>query len=212
MHQPHDTEKIPPFRPVLMWLMQASRRGRRHVLATASWARRQPRARLITTMIGVAVTAVMAWGVLMLLVQLIASLGHSDAPPTPPAPAPAPPMWLTELNHIGLWNNLAGSLSSVATQHAPAAGMPPTLLLAIWAGLGLMLLLSAWGKRPRSVLCGAYWAAWVAATAWAIWTHTPGGSPAPAALAAGLGLAAGSSVWFLPLIAVFIAISAVPLA
>ena len=210
----NDTEKWSAVRSVLSRVTLAGHRARRHVLATASWARRQPRSRLITSGIGIISIALATWAVLTLLMQLITGLGGgtSTTPPAPPAPAPAPPMWLTEINHIGLWGNLVDSLLAVATQQAPAAGMPPWLLLAIWAGIGVMLLLGAWGKRPRSVICGAYWAAWVAATAYAIWTHTPGGSPAPAALAAGLGLAAGASVWFLPLIAVFVALSAIPLA
>lgn len=214
MHPHDDTEKWPVARAVLTRVTHASHRVRRHVLATASWARRQPRSRLITAAIVVISIALVTWAVLALLIQLLSSMGNdtSATPPAPPAPPPTPPMWLIELNHIGLWRNLVDSLSTVATQNAPAAGMPPWLLLAIWSGIGVMLLLGTWGKRPRNVICGAYWAAWVAATAYAVWMYTPGGSPAPAALAAGLGLAAGTSVWFLPLIAVFVAISAIPLA
>ncbi len=83
MHS-EDTEKWPAVGSIRTKVAHASQQARRHVLATASWARRQPRSRLVTTAVIIAVTALATWAALALLVSILGYwFGGTEATPAP---------------------------------------------------------------------------------------------------------------------------------
>ena len=192
-------------------LRRAGRHCRRHAQQAWAWAQAQPRHRwgeIAGGMaLGVLVLALLFWA-------LSSVLGGSEpAPPPPPQPPVAhqpPPRWLAEVNHVGLWRGIGHTLAGYAADNAPAVGMPPWLLLSTWAAIGGLLLLASWFATKRFGLATAAWCVWLAATAWVLWTHTPGGSPVPAVLAAALGVTAAVVPLSTPLIAAFVAIGLAP--
>ena len=190
----------------------AWRWSRRHVLATASWARRQPRARLITLAVAAVSALLVAWLALEVLVWMLSTLAGGQAAPAPPPAVhhQPPPPWLSELQRAGVWRHIAEAVQAYAAQHSAAAGTPPWLLLAFWGGLGGFLLLGSWLARRRFGLATVAWCGWVAATAWVVWTQTPGADPVPAALAAASGITAGVVPLAAPMVLAVIAVGVVP--
>lgn len=188
------------------------RRGRRHVLATTSWARRQPRARLLTLALAALAATGAVWLVLQLLLWVLSTLaGGEQAPPPPAVPHhQPPPHWAVELNRVALWRQLAGTVQHYAAEHAPAAGMPPWLLLALWCGAGAALLLASWFAPTRGRVAAITWAGWVAATAWVVWTQTPGGDPVPAAVTAALGVTAAVVPLAAPVVLAVVVLGLIP--
>lgn len=183
---------------------------RRHVLATASWARRQPRARLVTLAVATVAALAAAWLALAALAWMLSTLAGGQAPPPLPAVHHQPPPWLSELQRAGVWRHSAQAAQAFAAQHSAASGTPPWLLLEFWGGLGGFLLLGSWLARRRFGLATVAWCGWVAASAWVIWTQTPGADPVPAALAAASGITAGVVPLAAPFVLSVIALGVVP--
>ena len=189
--------------------------GRRQVLATVSWSRRQPRARLVTLAVATVAALAAAWLALELVMWLLATVAGGDTAPDPPAAhAPPhsspPPRWMAELQHVGLWHQIGGAVQTYAAAHSGAAGMPTWLLLTFWALLGGVLLLGSWIAPKRFGLATLAWCGWIAATAWVIWTQTPGADPVPAALAAALGVTAAVVPLAAPLVLAVVVLGLVP--
>lgn len=206
------SEKANRWRPTWDELTKAGHRGRQQAGRAYRWARSQSRERWLEI---AGATAMLAFGLLLLFWVISAVISwFTPAPPPPPAPAPAPhqppPRWLTEVNHVGLWRGIGHTMQTYAAQNAPAAGMPPSILLATWAGMGIFLLLGSWWANKRFGISTLAWCAWVGATAWVLWTHTPGGSPVPAALAAALGVTAAAVPISTPFIAAFVVLGLAP--
>ena len=185
---------------------------RRHAERAWVWAQAQPRHRWGEIAVG---TALAVLALALLFWTLSSVLGGSEpAPPPPPPPAAGadqpPPRWLAEVNHVGLWHGIGHTLTSYAADNAPAAGMPPWLLLSTWSAIGGLLLLGSWFATKRFGIATAAWCVWLAATAWVLWTHTPGGSPVPAVLTAACGVTAAAVPISTPLLAAFVALGLAP--
>lgn len=191
---------------------KAADRARHHVHRAYRWARAQPRDRWLEIAGG---TAMFALALLLAWWAILSVIGwFTPAPPPPPRPAPVPhqppPHWLTDVNHVSLWQGIGHTMQTYAAQNAPAAGTQPWLLLATWIVLGAVLLLGSWFANKRFGIATLAWCAWVAATAWVLWTHTPGGSPVPAVLFTALSVTAAAVPISTPFIAAFVVLGIVP--
>lgn len=185
-----------------------------HAQRAYGWVRVQPRERWLEIAAAVAMLAG-ALGLLIWAVSSVIDWLNPDPAPAPPPPQPPPqqppPHWVTAINHVGLWRGIGHLLQSYAEQNAAAAGMPPWLLLTTWIVLGGFLLLGSWFASKRWGLATLAFCAWLAATCWVIWTHTPGGSPVPAVLLAALAMTASVVPWSSLPIAAFVVLGLIPM-
>lgn len=192
-------------------LHTAGIRTQHHTQRAYAWARAQPRQRWGEIALG---TALLALALLLITWGISSVIGWlAPAPPPPPPARPAshqPPHWLVAVNNVGLWHQIGNTLSGYAAQNASAAGMPAWMLLTSWTAIGGMLLLGSWFATKRFGIATLAWCVWLAATAWVLWTHTPGGSPVPAVLATALGVTAAAVPFSTPLIAAFVVLGIAP--
>lgn len=168
----------------------AYHRTHRNILATASWARRQPWQRL-AWFVGLTVAAVVvALTLLRLLAWALTGLWDLAFVADPPAPETpdAPPQWAVEFGQSPFWPALADNITTYVHQQATATGLPTGILPVAWLVLGGVLLVMAWLPLQHRTPSLIAWWGWLAATCWQLYTLTPGDSPLPALLTAGIGV------------------------